>query len=356
MRESLPVGNPLSLARGIAYSNGPEGARAIPGTRPCRSEGGRACRSESGALVFGAVAAFALLASNAAWAQSDTLASVKQKGKIVVGVKADYKPFGYTDPSGKIVGLEIDLANDVAKRLGVQVELVPVIAANRMEFLKQGRIDLMIATMAYKPDRAEVVGIPQPFYYAGAANVFAKKNSGLKNWTDLKGKPVCGDPGRVLQPPHGRGVRRAARRVQGRDRGDGGARGRQLRRRTVFDTTFFAGIMGDAKWADYAMVLPSIDPEPWGVGVRKEDAKFAAYMSDVSKEWHKTGFILGWRRSGGSRSRRSWSSSRRSSSRSGRQARRSLAPAVALIVAAEAAPWMTSRPGSSGCTRRPASS
>ena len=96
----------------------------------------------------------ALVMAGAALAQSDTLASVKQKGKIVVGVKADYKPFGYTDPSGKIVGLEIDLANDVAKRLGVQIELVPVIAANRMEFLKQGRIDLMIATMAYKPDRA----------------------------------------------------------------------------------------------------------------------------------------------------------------------------------------------------------
>jgi polar amino acid transport system substrate-binding protein len=118
-----------------------------------------------------AVAVSALVMAGAALAQSDTLASVKQKGKIVVGVKADYKPFGYTDPSGKIVGLEVDLAQDVAKRLGVQLELVPVVAANRMEFLKQGRIDLMIATMAYKPDRAEVVGIPEPFYYAGAASV-----------------------------------------------------------------------------------------------------------------------------------------------------------------------------------------
>src|SRR6185436_14037751 len=88
-----------------------------------------------------AAAASALVMAGSALAQSDTLASVKQKGKIVVGVKADYKPFGYTDPSGKIVGLEVDLAQDVAKRLGVQIELVPVIAANRMEFLKQGRID-----------------------------------------------------------------------------------------------------------------------------------------------------------------------------------------------------------------------
>ena len=231
------------------------------------------------------------LAGTAALAQVDTLASIKQKGKIVVGVKADYKPFGYTDPSGKIVGLEIDLAQDVAKRLGVQLELVPVIAANRMEFLKQGRTDLMIATMAYKPDRAEVVAIPQPFYYAGAANVFAKKSSGLKTWADLKGKPVCAVQGAYYNRRTGeefgaqlvvfKGVTEAMAALEG-----GNCVG------MVFDNTFFAGIASEPKWADYAMVLPSIDPEPWGLAVRKEDTKFAAYMSDVVKNWHKTGFIL----------------------------------------------------------------
>ena len=248
-------------------------------------------KNSSSRKLLGLFAGIVMLSAGAAWAQVDTMASVKQKGKLVVGVKADYKPFGYTDPSGKIVGLEIDLAADLAKRLGVALELVPVVAANRMEFVKQGRTDLMIATMAYKPDRAEVVGIPQPFYYAGAATVFAKKNSGLKNWTDLKGKPVCAIQGAYYNRKTGeefgadlkvfKGVTEAMAALEG-----GNCVG------TVFDTTFFAGIMGDAKWADYAMVVPAIDPEPWGLGVRKEDTKFAAWVSDVSKEWHKTGFIL----------------------------------------------------------------
>ncbi len=213
-----------------------------------------------------------------ACASADTLDDVKKRGTLIVGVKADYKPFGYTDPSGKIVGLEIDLANDVAKRLGVQIELVPVIAANRMEFLKQGRIDLMIATMAYKPDRAEVVGIPQPFYYAGAANVFAKKNSGLKAWTDLKGKPICGIQGAYYNRRTGeefgaqlvvfKGVTEAMAALEA-----GNCVG------VVFDNTFFAGIATDAKWKDYAMVLPSIDPEPWGMGVRKEDTDLKALFN-----------------------------------------------------------------------------
>ena len=240
---------------------------------------------------LGAAVAAAFVFASQALAQVDTMASIKQKGKMVVGVKADYKPFGYTDPSGKIVGLEIDLANDIAKRLGVMIELVPVVAANRMEFVKQGRIDMMIATMAYRPDRAEVVAIPQPFYYAGAAVVFGKKNSGIKAWTDLKGKPVCAIQGAYYNRRTGeefgaqlvafKGVTEAMAALEG-----GNCVG------TVFDTTFFAGIMGDAKWADYAMIVPAIDPEPWGLGVRKEDTKFAAWISDVSREWHKTGFIL----------------------------------------------------------------
>ena len=138
----------------------------------------------------------------------------------------------------------------------------------------------------------EVVAIPEPFYYAGAANVFAKKSSGLKSWSDLKGKPICAIQGAYYNRRTGeefgaqlvvfKGVTEAMSALEG-----GNCVG------VVFDTTFFAGIAGDAKWADYAMVLPSIDPEPWGMGVRKDDPKFAAYMSDVSKDWHKTGFILG---------------------------------------------------------------
>ena len=166
-----------------------------------------------------------------------------------------------------------------------------VIASDAFVVVPGGIGSLLEMAMAYKPDRAEVIGIPEPFYYAGAANVFAKKNSGLKGWSDIKGKPICAIQGAYYNRRTGeefgaqlvvfKGVTEAMAALEG-----GNCVG------VVFDTTFFAGIMGDAKWADYAMVLPAIDPEPWGVGVRKDDPKFAAYMSDVIKDWHKTGFIL----------------------------------------------------------------
>lgn len=79
--------------------------------------------------------------------------------------------------------------------LGVDIEYVPVVSSNRMQFLEQGKVDLMIATMTDKPDRRKVVSIVDPNYYSSGTNILALKSLGLKEWTDLKGKPVCGIQG-----------------------------------------------------------------------------------------------------------------------------------------------------------------
>ncbi|MEE9596665.1 MAG: transporter substrate-binding domain-containing protein, partial [Acidiferrobacterales bacterium] len=130
-----------------------------------------------------------------AYAGNERFMKVMKRGKVVVGVKADYKPWGFRDTSGKIVGMEADMAQDVADALGVKLELIPVQSSNRMQFLQQGKIDLMIATMSDRSDRRKLVGIPEPNYYTSGTNVLAAKKLGLKKWTDLSGKPVCGKQG-----------------------------------------------------------------------------------------------------------------------------------------------------------------
>ncbi|MGB3278947.1 MAG: transporter substrate-binding domain-containing protein, partial [Pseudorhodobacter sp.] len=146
------------------------------------------------------VAAVTVAASNSA-AFSGTLEDILERGKIVVGSKADYAPWGMRDAEGKIVGMEIDMAMDFAKRIGdaagktLEVEIVPVAASNRMQFLEQGKIDLMIATMSDKLERRDVVGIVQPDYYSSGVAVFAHKDSGIKDWPDIAGKDICGTQG-----------------------------------------------------------------------------------------------------------------------------------------------------------------
>ena len=70
-----------------------------------------------------------------------------------------------------------------------------------MQFLQQGKIDLMIATMNDKPDRRQVVGILEPSYYASGVNILANKKAGLKSWEQLKGQKVCGIQGAWYNRP-----------------------------------------------------------------------------------------------------------------------------------------------------------
>src|SRR5690242_6904875 len=125
------------------------------------------------------IAGFALGATGVA---AQTLEKIHQRGTLIVGVKADYKPYGFRDPNGAIVGFEPDLAKDVADRLKVKLELEPVVSSNRMQFLQQGKIDLMLATMNVTDERRKIVGIVDPSYYASGVNVFAVKKAALKSW------------------------------------------------------------------------------------------------------------------------------------------------------------------------------
>ncbi|MCJ7830802.1 MAG: transporter substrate-binding domain-containing protein, partial [Desulfobacterales bacterium] len=90
-----------------------------------------------------AASAIALSTASAIAAQctNDVWKKVMERGTLVVGVKADYKPWGFRDASGALVGMEIDMAQDVADAMGVKLELEAVQSSNRMQFLEQGKID-----------------------------------------------------------------------------------------------------------------------------------------------------------------------------------------------------------------------
>jgi polar amino acid transport system substrate-binding protein len=244
-------------------------------------------------IFFGALCALVLaLWTTAPASARDTLADIKQRGTLIVGVKTDYKPFGYLDPSGQVVGMEPELAADVARRLGVKIQYVPVVAANRLQFLQQGRIDLLIATMSDTTEREQLVGIVKPNYYSSGADVLTHKGSGLKSWADVRGKKLCAIQGayynKDAEDKYGAtlvaftGTTEALNALK-----QGDCVG------FLFDDTFNNPKPNiDPAFADYDTPLPSIEAIPWGVAVAKDDPKFYAYMSDVIKDWHKSGLIL----------------------------------------------------------------
>ncbi len=144
---------------------------------------GQKLRNTIGALLLGALAIGSMSsATQAADCNKDTLCRMMVGGKLKAGVVVDYKPWGYRGQGGEYLGLEPDMARDVAKTLGVEVEFVPVNSANRMEFLAQGQIDLMIATMTDNLKRREVIGIVHPNYYSSGYNIIMPKTAKPPNW------------------------------------------------------------------------------------------------------------------------------------------------------------------------------
>jgi len=239
------------------------------------------------AVAVGVAALASTLAIQAA--SADAIDDIRKRGKLIVGVKADYAPYGFLNSDGKIVGLEPDLAQDVADVLGVGLELVPVVSSNRMQFLEQGKIDLMIATMTDRNDRREVVQIVDPNYYSSGTNILTKGN--FAKWEDLKGAPVCGIQGafynRKTSEEFGaeivafKGTAEALTALQ---------QNRCVA--FVYDDSFIVSRLGDADWAGWKMPLPTIDDAPWGLAVAKGENAFAALMSGMIVKWHLSGRIL----------------------------------------------------------------
>ena len=242
-------------------------------------------------LLAGILLATGLLALGGRQANADDLAAIKQRGTLIVGVKVDYPPFGFRSPSGEIEGIEPALAADVAKSLGVKLELVPVTASNRIQLLQQGKIDLIIATMNSTMERRAAVDIVRPYYYAAGYNIMVPKSMNLKSWAELNGKLACGIQGAYynyeatmnfqLQVTAFADTAEALTALkEGRCVG------------LLYDDTAIKGYLLESEWNEYEMPLKSQEVQPWGLAVRKNQPEWAAYLSDIVKKWAKDGTIL----------------------------------------------------------------
>ena len=224
-------------------------------------------------------------------AKADVIDDIKKRGVLKVAVKADYKPYGFRDPSGKIIGIEPELAKDVADKLGVKVEYVPVVSSNRMQFLQQGKVDLLIATMTDKPDRRKVVWIVDPNYYSSGTNILARKKFGFKNWEDLRGKPVCGIQGAFYNKKTGKEFGAKIVAFKGTAEVYAALKGGNCVA-FVYDDSAIVAKIADPEWADYEMPLPTIDDAPWGLAVKLGETRFHDMMKEMIEGWHKSGRIL----------------------------------------------------------------
>lgn len=94
------------------------------------------------------------------------LEAIKQEGKLVAGTSADYPPFESIDENGNMVGFDVDLINEIGKRMGVEVEIQDMPFDSLIAAVQEEKIDLSIAAFNYTEERDKTVDFTDAYYYA----------------------------------------------------------------------------------------------------------------------------------------------------------------------------------------------
>ena len=113
-----------------------------------------------------------------------TLDEIKESGTINIGVFSDKNPFGYVDENGEYQGYDVYFANRLAKDLGVETNFVSTEAANRIEYLQTGKVDVILANFTVTEERAQEVDFALPYMNValGVVSRNDKVIDSLDNW------------------------------------------------------------------------------------------------------------------------------------------------------------------------------
>lgn len=130
------------------------------------------------------------LASVAAPASANTLQTIQQRGKIIIGVDIAAPPYGMIDKDAKQTGFDIDAAHSLAKDLGVQLEVVPVTGPTRVQFLLTNKVDAIMASFSITPERKKVIDFSEPYAVVPIV-VGGPKADNVTSAKDLAGKTIA---------------------------------------------------------------------------------------------------------------------------------------------------------------------
>ncbi|VVE17388.1 L-cystine-binding protein FliY [Pandoraea cepalis] len=122
-------------------------------------------------------------------AHAQTVADIRKKGTLNVGMLIDFPPYGTTNAQMQPDGYDADVAKLLAKDLGVKVNIMPVTGPNRIPYLLSGKVDVLVASLAITPERAKQVQFSKP-YAAATIVLLGKTGAPIKSAADLKGLRV----------------------------------------------------------------------------------------------------------------------------------------------------------------------
>jgi polar amino acid transport system substrate-binding protein len=225
-----------------------------------------------------------------------TLDEIKKRGSISIAVKSDYQPWGFAGQSGKLQGMEVDLARDIARRLKVKLALVPAVSSNRIQLLNEGKADVVLATFSVTEERKKQVAFIEPSYYAAMTAILHKTGSGIGNEASLKGRAICAVAGnysnKTVAPFVGHDLIESKTLTEAEEK----LRAGECEGVNFDDVVLLYQIKSEKdKWQNYDIsLLLSVTPAPWGIAVplKEKDGALAKFLSRTVNEWHRKGTLL----------------------------------------------------------------
>jgi len=135
-------------------------------------------------------------ATNVTVAGSPTFDKMKQRGKVVIGVKEDQPGLGLKDPTtGKFSGFDVEIARLIAAKLGfdpeTKIDYKPIPSASREQAIVNGDIDYYVGTYSITDKRKEQISFAGPYFVAGQDLLVRKDDNSISGPDSLKGKKVC---------------------------------------------------------------------------------------------------------------------------------------------------------------------
>ncbi|XVQ16026.1 transporter substrate-binding domain-containing protein [Spirillospora sp. CA-255316] len=150
--------------------------------------------------LLAALTAAAALAAGACGVAGAGQESVADKDALVIGVNSDQPGLSFRE-GDTFAGFDVDVARDIARRLGASITFRPVTSDTRESKLRSGDVDLVVASYSITPQRKTEVAFAGPYYIAHQDVLVRESDAGaVKNVRDLAGRRLCRVPGSVSYP------------------------------------------------------------------------------------------------------------------------------------------------------------
>lgn len=219
--------------------------------------------------------------------ENTTMGRIQKKGEIVIGVKYDVPPFGFKNPrSGAIEGFDVDFGKAIADALGVRSKLTEAISDNRIPFIKDGTVDLVLSTMTINDERAQEIGFTDPYFIA-RGRILVPEGSKIAGIDDLAGRKVCTALGSTYADTLKKQAPRADLRLV-----DAYSECLELLQNRAVDAistddVILTGMIIQDK--SLKLVGDELTTEPYGGGFKKGDDQFAEFLNGVLDEYKSDG-------------------------------------------------------------------